>query len=148
MFTQLTEWMEATPGKVGIFRDTAAEHLAPYGQSDYAPGETNHPTGAHGCQCSPFDEAGKENNKARMLAREVEGLFAKFPRVKLLPWYDLTEARHDMHEAQFCAFEGNKMSPGGFCCDCTHFCYTPVFWRHFFSRLYDILEEVGYDKHQ
>ena len=97
--------------------------------------------------------------------------------VGVVPFYNLTAARHAMHRRHFCSFHNQKKvanpnrsrnrnpnrnrnrnpkpnpnpnpkpkpkpnpSPNsnphqvGRCCDCTHFCYTPLFWDAFFARL-------------
>lgn len=59
----------------------------------------------------------------------------------ILPFYDITVPRHNMHEGPWCAFEQMRDNPRAesFCCDCTHICYTPQFWRHVFANLYDVL---------
>ncbi len=59
----------------------------------------------------------------------------------VLPFYELTAPRHNMHEAAYCAFEQMRGNPAaeGFCCDCTHFCHTPQLWRHVFAQLHDVL---------
>lgn len=143
MFAQLSEWGKQ-PGKIAIFRDTAAEHYAPFGASDYLESETAHPKAAHGCQCSNFTGPDLAVNKAKRLNDLLLPIRERYPGVAFVPMYDITYQRFNMHEAQYCAFEGNKMNPGGFCCDCTHYCYTPLFWRTFFSRVYDALEAVHY----
>lgn len=191
---QLTAYA-STPGKAAVFRDTATEHHAPFGQSDYLPSEKasaipavlapllarllprsslcwvdpasltrqptaaylahplaaargvlrppllppsppvtcaippvcyphptpqNHPVGPHGCQCSPLGGSPTTPDKAQILGKALEPVRAQYARVAFVPWADVTRVRHDMHEAPFCAFEGNQMNPGGFCCDCTH----------------------------
>jgi hypothetical protein len=53
--------------------------------------------------------------------------------VGMVPFYNLTAARHDMHRRHFCSYS-NQVKVGR-CCDCTHFCYTPLFWDVFFGQL-------------
>ena len=60
----------------------------------------------------------------------------------VIPWYNMTLPRVDMHEGPFCAFQVHAEQPGGFCCDCTHYCYTPQMWHHFFSGVHDAIEAV------
>lgn len=74
--------------------------------------------GPHGCQCSPLGASTPD--KAAILGKALEPIRERFPKVAFVPWADATRQRHDMHEAPYCAFEGNRMNPGGFCCDCTH----------------------------
>lgn len=53
--------------------------------------------------------------------------------IGVAPFYQLTAERHDMHRRHFCSYSNQKKV--GRCCDCTHFCYTPLFWDHFFKGL-------------
>ena len=53
--------------------------------------------------------------------------------VGVVPFYNLTAGRHGMHRRHFCSFSNQRKI--GSCCDCTHFCYTPLFWDSFFARL-------------
>jgi hypothetical protein len=58
-----------------------------------------------------------------------------------------------MHEAGYCAFdmlrdqlrdqsaESKAMGPP-YCCDCTHYCYTPQLWKTFFAGMSDSLKRV------
>jgi len=64
--------------------------------------------------------------------------------VRVLPFYDITAPRHDMHEGAYCAFDQMREEPQAehLCCDCTHFCHTPQLWRHVFAALYDTLENT------
>ena len=51
--------------------------------------------------------------------------------VSVVPFFNLTAARYDMHRRHFCSFS-NQLKIGS-CCDCTHLCYTPLFWDTFFQ---------------
>lgn len=57
----------------------------------------------------------------------------KYPRVKLLPFYELTRPRWRWH------FGNCTHRPNGWnyetCCDCSHFCFTPGMWR---AHLHDL----------
>ena len=62
--------------------------------------------------------------------------------IEVVPFFNLTAPRHDMHYGKFCSYNGQKKL--GSCCDCTHFCYTPVFWDTVFDGLYRaILRRAG-----
>jgi hypothetical protein len=66
-----------------------------------------------------------------------------YPKIGFIPFYDLTLPRHDMHEAGYCAFDmlrDQKRDPSRdqrppYCCDCTHYCYTPQLWKTFFAGM-------------
>ena len=57
--------------------------------------------------------------------------------VGLVPFYNLTAPRFDMHRRHFCSYS-NQVKVGR-CCDCTHLCYTPLFWDAFFAGLRDTI---------
>eukprot|EP00899_Mesostigma_viride_P006916 jgi/Mesvir1/16225/Mv08479-RA.1 len=65
-------------------------------------------------------------------------LATRFSSVRIWPFYDLTQPRFDVHVGKFCQF-GKARKIVRPCCDCTHFCYSPVFWDAHFSDLFDLL---------
>lgn len=139
MLEQLDEFA-ARPGKSAVFRDTTSQHHVLAG-SDWLPEERNHPVGPRGCQCAPFEANAVDI--AVTIGRVVAQILARFPRVGFLPWSNVTRDRWDMHEGPFCAFQMNKKHPGASCCDCVHYCYTPMFWKHFFHHMFITLDKTG-----
>ena len=64
----------------------------------------------------------------------------RFPAVRVLPLYELTAPRHRWHQ-QDCRERsqrrlGGQPTGGGGGCDCTHYCYSPTFWRAYFGVLF------------
>ena len=51
----------------------------------------------------------------------------------LVPFYNLTAPRFDMHRRHFCSYS-NQVKVGR-CCDCTHLCYTPLLWDNYFASI-------------
>jgi hypothetical protein len=43
---------------------------------------------------------------ARPACSRAPACASRYPHVGILPFYNLTKPRHDLHEAAFCAFEG------------------------------------------
>ncbi len=93
----------------------------------------------------------------------------RHPHVRVLPFYNITAPRYDMHEMNYCGFEQMRSEPSsdGSCwcapspclirfdsrcasltllhrrhSDCTHMCHTPQLWRHIFSTLHATLAET------
>lgn len=133
----------AAPGKAAVFREANAQHFV--GTGSYAGAEQSHLPMGKLCVCEAMKPAVAADNAVMRQNKIVTVLAAAYPAVKLLPFYDLTEPRFDMHEEGFCDFEQRRdrkdRAAGGGCCDCTHLCYTPQLWGHAFKRLVDILEE-------
>eukprot|EP00966_Prymnesium_polylepis_P153081 3536378-Prymnesium_polylepis.1 len=134
------------PRKLFVFLETAAQHFrgsaqtGAYEQRDataYAPraGGT-----IDGCYCAPTDWSLDWRN-----ARLHEGLHehARSRRVRLMPYYNLTQPRWDMHVAASTQQHYNlTQGPRRAVCDCTHFCYDREFWsRAFFPALQTVLLE-------
>ena len=91
------------------------------------------------CKCVPLGStllgnAQLEQQNLNVQAWRLEQQLAPIASVGLVPFFNLTAPRHDMHRGHYCAFSGQK-TPGR-CCDCTHFCYTPLFWDAVFGGLY------------
>mmetsp|Transcript_25383 Transcript_25383/g.80383 ORF Transcript_25383/g.80383 Transcript_25383/m.80383 type:complete len:142 (-) Transcript_25383:388-813(-) len=95
----------------------------------------------------------KLNRAAREAAAKQQGADISF-----LPFYNLTVDQHEMHQAKACNYaqwqlmkrraaanmtdEDIYRESGPFnCCDCTHFCYTPVFWDKVFSALWHVVAD-------
>ena len=138
LFLQLDAFA-SLPGKAAIFRETGAQHFS--GTGSYAGDRQAHPKIAKGCHCAPMSDEVRRHNDVTRFNDVVHRLAARHPRVRVLPFYDITAPRHDMHEGAFCAFGQARVEPNvqRFCCDCTHYCHTPQLWRHVFAALYDVL---------
>ncbi len=138
LFAQL-EAFGRLPGKASVFRETGAQHFA--GTGAYAGDEQAHPGARRGCHCEAMSPEVLRDNEVTQYNAVIHKLAATHPHVGVLPFYELTAPRHDMHEGAFCAFEQMRENPtaDGFCCDCTHLCHTPQLWRHVFANLYDVL---------
>ena len=139
LFLQLDAFAKL-PGKAAIFRETGAQHFS--GTGSYAGDEQAHPTVAKGCHCAAMSEEVRKHNDVTRFNDVVHGLAKRHPHVRVLPFYEVTAPRHDMHEGAYCAFDQARSEPNAdyLCCDCTHFCHTPQLWRHVFAALYDVLE--------
>lgn len=105
----------------------------------YRAGDERTRTPGQRCDCVSLGAAPHKQNEAEVLAGSlnqfatVERRLAARAGVGLLPFFNLTAPRHDMHYAHYCSFAGQQ-TPGR-CCDCTHFCYTPLFWDTVFGAL-------------
>ena len=115
-----------------MFVETAAQHFRGAGRTgayeDRA--ETQHQPRANGtmatCFCGPTDFSEDWRN-----ALLHEGLqeHARSRRIRLLPYFNLTRPRWDMHVAEATQQHGSSDgSPRRVVCDCTHFCYDEAFW--------------------
>ena len=71
--------------------------------------------------------------RLRSRRRQVASSEARKHGVGIVPFFNLTAGRHDMHRRHFCSFS-NQVAVGR-CCDCTHWCYTPQFWDVFFRDM-------------
>ena len=135
LFSTLEAWAAAGAGRVSLFRELSAQHFK---GGSYSPG-AERPAPGTPCQCEPLQKRAARDSSERTLGNQnVE--FNRLAKraaaehgVGMVPFYNLTAARHDMHRRHFCSYS-NQVKVGR-CCDCTHFCYTPLFWDAFFSQL-------------
>lgn len=67
----------------------------------------------------------------------------RHPRIGYLPFYNATAQLWNLHEEIACGLENS----GANCCDCTHFCYTPQFWGHFYNDVYELLRTHRHRAH-
>ena len=150
------------PGKVAIFQETSAQHFAQAGpntppaelarieaQSQVGDWETRYffprlgpqqlrPPGR--CHCVKTSQAAATAHVTPMRTELVRNISRRYPAVRVLPLYELTAPRHQWHQ-QDCREQsqvllGRRVSGadrGG--CDCTHYCYSPAFWRTYFAAL-------------
>jgi len=141
LFEQLDAFAQL-PGRAAVFRETSAQHFI--GTGSYAGAEQSHPKAGTSCRCEAMGEAVLWKNDITALNGVIHKLATEFPHVRVLPFYNLTAPRFDMHEEQYCGYEQMRSDPenSGSCCDCTHMCHTPQFWRHFFHQLHGVLGET------
>ena len=138
LFRQLDAFAQQ-PGKAAVFRETSAQHFV--GTGSYAGDEQAHPRVGSPCKCAAMSEAVLWSNEVVRMNQVIARLAAEFPHVRVLPFYNVTWPRHDMHEEQFCGFQQMRddATSTGSCCDCTHLCVTPQLWRHVFHSLWSVL---------
>lgn len=119
MFAQL-EAFARRPGKAALFRETSAQHFE--GTGAYAGKAQSHLTKGSTCVCAPMSLEVAANNVATRQNRVVAELAERSAAVRILPFYELTLPRHDMHEAEYCAFEqrrGKRPEEMTYvCCEC------------------------------
>jgi len=132
---QLGKWQSARPQqRVALWRESSAQH---YPGGAYEKGAERPPPGSP-CMCSPLSaSAEKSEYNLNVAAVAAERREASRHGVALVPFFNLTAPRFDMHRAHFCSYHNQRRV--GTCCDCTHFCYTPLFWDVFFAGLYRTL---------
>lgn len=119
MFDQL-EAFARRPGKAALFRETSAQHFE--GTGAYAGKAQSHLTKGSTCVCAPMAPGVAADNVATRQNRVVAELVARNTAVRVLPFYELTLPRHDMHEAEYCAFEQRRgkrpEEMTDVCCEC------------------------------
>ncbi len=113
----MSAWAMNNPGKVALLQETTAQHFPVTGS--YVVNTTFD-------KCAPMSPGTSQHNFVAEQNRVVHRIAKVFERyVGVVPIYDLTAPRWDMHHG------------GG---DCTHLCYTPVFFDRYFTQVYDAIE--------
>lgn len=154
LFGLMSRWASGRPGRVPLFRELSAQHFK---GGAWAPGADKPPHGTP-CQCEPLrarDARTHDERKAtnqNLAFNAVAAAATADTGVGLVPFYNLTAPRHDMHRRHFCSYSnqrkcataaalarGKKRCGVGRCCDCTHLCYTPLLWDVFFGQLRDAM---------
>lgn len=136
LFDLLSTWAKAKPGRVPLYRENSAQHFK---GGSWTPGAHKPPPGA-ACNCEPL-AARDALSKSERVAANQNIAFNELARAKaaasgavaVVPFFNLTAPRFNMHRRHFCSFS-NQLKIGS-CCDCTHLCYTPLFWDTFFVSL-------------
>ncbi len=108
LFKQLSEWVAAAPAsgrRAALFRETGAQHFV--GTGAFASWEQAHPALGSSCACAPLAGGAAADNHITRQNAAVAAAAAEYPAVAVVPFYELTAPRHDMHEGPFCGF-GNK----------------------------------------
>ena len=158
LFAQLDAWV--TAGGVderhgaprwrrrALFRETSAQHFKGTGsfrdmsQARPAGPDAASAAGASAldavdgaCACEAMSAEVEATNDVKLQNDVISRIAQRYAAtVGIVPFYNLTAPRHDMHEGPFCGY-GAKTGPTP-CCDCTHLCYTPQLWRTWFHHLY------------
>ena len=130
----LSAWQHESPRtRVALWREGSAQHFR---RGSYRRGDEKRQGSGQPCTCTALSEtnAEKATLNLNVEAWRLENALVPSAGVGLVPFFNLTAPRHDMHRRHFCAFAEQK-TPGR-CCDCTHFCYTPLFWDAVFGGLY------------
>eukprot|EP00899_Mesostigma_viride_P006918 jgi/Mesvir1/16227/Mv08481-RA.1 len=131
------------PGKAAFVQEVSAQHFEITGTYHAELHRYELGNGTNHCQCqaltgSPVDiitQLDSWTTEQNAILGELAMLFSS---VHIWPFYDLTQPRFDVHVGKFCQF-GKARKIVRPCCDCTHFCYSPVFWDAHFSDLFDLL---------
>jgi hypothetical protein len=142
-FMAQAEAAAALPGRAVLFRETSAQHFP--GSGAMTSWQQSHPSNITTCACAPMSAELAASNIAAGYNRAVAAAHrsALATSVRVLPYYNLTAARHDMHEETYCAFLQRHNKHGG--CDCTHSCYTPQLGRAVVAGMYAALVGTNAD---
>ena len=125
----LSAWQLGSPRtRIALWREGSAQHFK--GGSYTRGAEKTSREGAP-CECEPLSVTSSNLN---LHGWRLEQRLAPQHHVGLVPFFNLTAPRHDMHRRHWCSFD--RQTKPGRCCDCTHFCYTPLFWDAVFGGLY------------
>ncbi|KAL1528838.1 hypothetical protein AB1Y20_010161 [Prymnesium parvum] len=142
------------PGKVAIFQETSAQHFEQvppgglYKLSQHTgdwelryffpklgPQQLS-PPGK--CRCAATSHDG-EHHATPLRTQMMRNVSRRYPAVRVLPVYEMLAPRHQWHLEDCREQNALRLGPvhsraqGG--CDCTHYCYSPVFWRSYFDAL-------------
>lgn len=129
----------ADPQKIFLLTETSAQHFRSVGRTgayedrDFSNGTADaqgNRSEVDTCACEPARwTLGWRDDLLRAGVREVAKKGGATGRVRILPFYNLTQPRWDMHVA---VATQQHASDGGSTrkqvCDCTHFCYDREFW--------------------
>ena len=135
LFGLMSTWAAAGQGRVPLFRELSAQHFK---GGAWKPGADRPPPGSP-CECEALNARNAADSNEKTASNqnvEFNGLVAAAASsagVGVVPFFNLTVPRHNMHRRHFCSFSNQKRV--GRCCDCTHFCYTPLFWDVFFADM-------------
>ena len=141
-------WAQEKAGRMLIFREPLASHFKGTG-SVADPDDPNAAAATSTCECTPaWTQTGPDRRESYV--RQTRAAAAAYPEhVRVLPFYEESRKRHDLHVGGSCGqrprhdFEGNEIpgSAGRKCCDCTHFCYAPEFYDALYFRgLWELLQ--------
>ncbi len=138
------------PGKLAVLREPAAQHFA---GGEYRAHALSFVSSTKGC-CNPIstDSPSNYNWRATLMMRRLARKLA--PDVRILPWYNVTAVRWGAHVGTRASCFSRQRAAGGGeewardkgCgCDCTHFCYTPLFYDStILTPLHDMMRDAGF----
>lgn len=135
LFGLLQRWARDAPGRVPLYREQSAQHFK---GGAWKPGADRPPPGTP-CACEQLSARRALDHTESVLSNQnvvfnvAASELAAAHGVGIVPFFNLTAGRHDMHRRHFCSFSNQRKT--GSCCDCTHFCFTPLLWDSFFARL-------------
>lgn len=119
------------PGKLAVVREPPAQHFA---GGSYDPSTAGFVSPARGCcrQLTHQEAYSNFNYQAVVVVHELVGRLGA-GRVHILPWYNVTLRRWNAHVATRAACfapaaDGTWLRRKGCFCDCTHYCYSPLFY--------------------
>eukprot|EP00898_Chlorokybus_atmophyticus_P006165 jgi/Chlat1/654/Chrsp103S01054 len=137
LFQQLNQFA-ANPSKLALFRETSAQHFPASGAFD-----KSNPAHKSDCMCEQLSKAAKADNYIMRQNSVVHWLAYRHPNVKVVPFYERTSVRHNMH-FQMCDPNRKKdtRAADSGCCDCTHYCWTPQLWNAVMADVYNALTEA------
>ena len=123
--------------------DNAAQHFAGRTSSGLYEDRDEDATRG-GCYCKPLNLSGSyEEPRSRVLYNALAALGGRgeqASRLRLLSYWNLTVSQWSMHVART---RPERSSNKSVVCDCTHYCYSPEFWRGaFFPALRRALPSV------
>ena len=124
------------PGKLVLLREPPAQHFA---GGSFVKASAGFVSPTRGCcaPLSPHDAYHNFNFDAVLIAHELVGTLGG-GRVRILPWYNATLRRWNAHVATRAACftratdpaadSGTWVRRASCFCDCTHLCYSPLFY--------------------
>ena len=128
-------------GKVAILREPPAQHFE---RGEYNVARAGWTSATRGC-CKRISGRAAYDNFNWRAAQAVWTAAAAYPNVHVMPWYNATLRRHGAHlgTRNSRCFQGTDrgwLRRQDCSCDCTHFCYTPLFYDStFLTPLHRIL---------
>ncbi|KAL3925551.1 MAG: hypothetical protein SGPRY_003620 [Prymnesium sp.] len=124
-FSQLAEWAAASPRRIALWRETSAQHFR---GGAYSSGAHQLPRPGAPCRCEPLVARGADGRAVQLRSsdsqddifeRKVANLNlrglqleeeeAQATGVGLVPFFNLTAPRHDMHRGTFCSYSNQKV---------------------------------------
>ena len=142
------------PGKRAVLQETSAQHFPQPPAASLATsaggrrGSTGDwetraffprigPAPPERCRCEPTSGVA-----VPLRTQLLRNLSQAYPAVRVLPMHSLLQPRHAWHQ-QDCKVREQARAAGSARvadgCDCTHYCYSPTFWRVYFRSLLEQL---------
>mmetsp|Transcript_55170 Transcript_55170/g.175521 ORF Transcript_55170/g.175521 Transcript_55170/m.175521 type:complete len:324 (+) Transcript_55170:666-1637(+) len=163
LFQVLADWSRQS-GNFAVWRDTSAQHF--HGTGAFSNIEQARTGNECKCHPIPRSQRGTGNHifNLNFIARSAADRQNNLTpgAIGFLDMYELTKNRHDMHEENQCGYNAlthhRAASPGRtdkqifdalsddevrgmmgmlMCCDCTHWCYSPLFYDHVATGIYE-----------